>query len=104
MLTMEILGGMHSVVLTDIVQAIIMLFGFAMLAIVMITQYGVLDLDNCEMVEQMFSMDACGMWTDSLSPQMDCLFHGHSKRRFAMLKGQQKRGQTPNKHPSYLEH
>ena len=34
MLTMEIIGGMHSVVLTDIVQAIIMLFGFAMLAIV----------------------------------------------------------------------
>ena len=49
MLTMEILGGMHSVVLTDIVQAIIMLFGFAMLAIVMITKYGVLDLGvGCE--------------------------------------------------------
>ena len=44
MLPMDILGGMHNVVLRDIVQAIIILFGFAMLAIVKVTQYNVFDL------------------------------------------------------------
>jgi len=48
MLTMEVLGGMHSVVLTDIVQAVIMLVGFFLLALVMIFEYNVFSLGSDE--------------------------------------------------------
>merc|ERR1712165_654614 len=56
MLTMEILGGMHSVVMSDIIQAIIMLAGFIILLFVLINQYNVFSMGaaDCPSYEEDF--------------------------------------------------
>jgi len=46
MLTMEILGGMHSVVMSDVIQAIIMLTGFIILTFVLLSNYSVLEMGS----------------------------------------------------------
>lgn len=49
MLVMELFGGMHAVVISDIIQAIIMLVGFVILCVVLFQRYDVLSLgsDTC---------------------------------------------------------
>lgn len=49
MLTMEFVGGLHAVVLSDIVQAIIMLAGFAILIVILAARFDVFSMgsDTC---------------------------------------------------------
>lgn len=69
MLSMELLGGMHSVVLTDIVQAVIMLFGFAALTFVMHSEFDVFNIGaGCESSIMDITADLAGTVLNCRSP------------------------------------